>query len=298
VFNGTEWVEANGYTFSMLESPVTETKGNTQYQKRLKMRCKDKNSGINSVGQTKSLTIAKESTGNMNVWGFEYSPREYMFTLVNSARGGHQWGLGSSKNNGNLQYWQDTDVWAFNPDLIMAEVTLINWGGSTETRKHHDPLFFVNIAKKVYFNEGESPDSDSLFAKSNGYKNCEVVFFGDTVGIDEAGESSMWDSSGNPIPYEVNDDGLVVSESNRGKVVTIFDNYLAVDKYMFSKDDEYLYLPLHNYFETVADTYFGKYLLSFKGSGKNGSTLSTDGTHWNDNGALLASAILTPLFDL
>ena len=298
VFDGTNWVEANGYTLSMIESPVTTTKGNTQYQKRLKMRCKDKNNGINSIGQTKSLTIVNESTGNMNVWGFEYSPREYMFTLVNSARGGHQWGLGGSKTNSNLQYWQDTDVWAFNPDLIMAEVTLINWGGSTETRIHYDPLFYVNIAKKVYFNEGETSDDNSLFARSNGYENCEIIFYGDTVGIDESNGSSMWDSFNNPIPYEINDDGLVVSESNRGKVVTIFDNYSAIDKYMFSKDDNYLYLSLHNYFETVADSYFGKYLLSFKGSGKNGSTLSCDGTHWNDNGALLASAIITPLFDL
>lgn len=298
VFNGTEWVEANEYKFSMKESDITTTKGNTQYQKRLKMRCKDKNNGINSITKTKLLTIVKKSTGNMNVWGFEYSPREYMFTLVNSARGGHQWGLGSSKQNSNLQYWQDTDVWAFNPDLIMAEVTLINWGGSTQTRKNYDPLFFVDIAKKVYFNEGETSDDNSLFAKSNGYQNCEVIFFGDTVGIDESGGSQMWDNN-NPKHYEVEDkDDFVASESNRGKVVTIFDNYLAVDKYMFSKDDDYLYLSLHNYFETVASSYFGKYFLSFKGSGKNGSTLSNDGTHWNDNGALLASAIIAPLFDL
>ena len=234
----------------------------------------------------------------MNVWGFEWSPREFMLNVINSARGGRQWGLGNSKSNSNLEFWQDTDVWAFNPDLIMAEVTLINWGASTETRIHYDPTYYVNIAKKVYFNEDTTPDSNSLYARSNGYQDCEVIFYGDTLGIDESGGSEMWDANGNPIPYEINDQGIVIDENNRGKVITLFDNYMAIDKYMFSKSDNYLYISLHNYFESVANRYFGKYFTAFSGSKKAGATLSTDGTHWNDNGAKLSASVITPIFDL
>ena len=94
VFNGVDWVEANGFQFTMLEPTATETKGNTIFQKRLKMRCRDKGAGgINSIGAIKNITISKGAdSSNFNVVGIEWSPREFMFTFINAARGSHQWG--------------------------------------------------------------------------------------------------------------------------------------------------------------------------------------------------------------
>lgn len=161
VFNGTNWVEANNYTFSMFEPAKTSTKGNTCYQKRLKMRCKNKaNGGINSIGSAKQITITKANdSSRFNVVGFEWSPREYMFTLINSARGSHNWGL---SNGYNLENYQDGDIWNFNPDLILCEATIINWGGSWGYDV--DPLYYSNIAKRTYFNEfANNANSQSTF---------------------------------------------------------------------------------------------------------------------------------------
>ncbi|HIE0694753.1 TPA: hypothetical protein ACXJM5_003517, partial [Acinetobacter baumannii] len=93
-WNGSAWVEANGFVFSMYEGPATSTKGNTQYQKRLKMRCKNRASGgINSIGSTKQITISKGNNSNrFNVVGFEWSQREFMLFVINGARGGFEWG--------------------------------------------------------------------------------------------------------------------------------------------------------------------------------------------------------------
>ena len=124
VFDGSNWVEAHNYQFSNLESAATATKGNTQYQKRLKMRCKNKAGGVNSIGTEKQMTISKVSgTGRFNVVGFEWSPREFMLSVINGARGGHEWG---DPTGNRLDKWQDTDIWSFNPDLLLAEITIIN----------------------------------------------------------------------------------------------------------------------------------------------------------------------------
>ncbi|MDU7367982.1 MAG: hypothetical protein E7L19_12825, partial [Acinetobacter baumannii] len=191
VFNGSEWVEANGATFTMYEPPATETKGNTQYQKRLKMRCKNKAvGGINSLGMTKTITISKgNNSDRFNVVGFEWSPREFMFTLINSARGGHEWG---DPNGNRLEIYQDNDIWAFNPDLLLAEITVINWGASEPSALTKDPLYYVNNAKRAYFNEFNDMPT-SLYAKSAGYKNCEVIFYGDILSA-HSSLANAWDS--------------------------------------------------------------------------------------------------------
>ena len=93
----------------------------------MKFRCKNKDEGgINSIGSVKSITISKGNNNNrFNVVGFEWSPREYMLTVINGARGSHQWGV---DNILNLEKFQDLDIWEFSPDLIMCEATVINWG--------------------------------------------------------------------------------------------------------------------------------------------------------------------------
>lgn len=292
VWNGTAWIEANGYTFSMLEPPETDTKGNTCYQKRLMMRCKDKETGgINSIGETKAVTISKgNNSSNFNVVGIEWSPREYMFTVINGARGSHQWGLGGRASK-NLEYFQDSDIWEFKPDLILAEITVINWGGSTVNAMNSDPLTFVNAAKRAYFNEFND-DAKSLYETSNHYQDCEVIFYGDTVSGATVYDAA-WDVNGNPkfgvvsVPADPSD------TRNVGRVKTNFENYDAVDAYMETKT-EYIYRPATSIFKAVCEKYWGNYRAGFTASGSNGKTLSKDGTHLNDNGAELWAIIVAP----
>ena len=296
VFNGTNWVEANGYVFSMLESAATATKGNTIYQKRLKMRCKNKaTGGINSIGSTKTITIAKGNDATrFNVVGFEWSPREFMLSVINAARGGFEWG---NPDGNRLEHYQDGDIWEFQPDLLLAEITIINWGGSEPTSMSKDPLYYVNIAKRAYFNEfNDMPDS--LFAKSSGYTACDVVFYSDTLACAPA-LSGAWDSvTHEPLFGTVTTaatNGATVDNINVGRTKTNFENYEAVERYMSSKD--YLFIPVLSTFKSVAEKYYGSYWQAMQASGKTGSTLSQDTVHFNDNGSALFSKLIASVFD-
>ncbi|EHU1962692.1 hypothetical protein A1E76_RS02685 [Acinetobacter baumannii] len=295
VFDGSNWVEAHNYQFSNLESPATSTKGNTQYQKRLKMRCKNKAGGVNSIGTEKQITIRKvSSTGRFNVVGFEWSPREFMLSVINGARGGHEWG---DPTGNRLDKWQDTDIWSFNPDLLLAEITIINWGASEATAMSVDPLHYVNIAKRAYFNEfNDMPNS--LHSKSEAYSKCDVIFYSDTLAATSA-VAGAWDSSTHePLFGTVTtaaSNGDLVDTSNVGRVKNNFENYEAVERYIASK--EYLFLPVLSTFKYVAEKFYGGYWLGMQASDKTGNTLSYDGVHFNDNGAALFSKIVSSVFD-
>lgn len=295
VFNGTAWVEANGFVFSSLEPAATATKGNTTYQKRLKMRCKNKTGGINSIGTAKTITISKGNDATrFNVVGFEWSPREFMLTVVNSARGSHQWG---DKDRFNLADYQDNDIWQFNPDLLLAEISIINWGASEPSALSVDPLFYVNIAKRGYFNEFNDY-SKSLYVTSNQYTKCDVIFYSDTLAAASA-VAGAWDSDTHEPKFgtvtAAATNGGTVSNENVGRVKTNFENYEAVERYVASKD--FLFIPVLSTFKAVADKYYGNYWNAMQPTGKAGNTLSYDGVHFNDNGAALLSTLVASVFD-
>ncbi len=295
VFDGSNWVEAHNYQFSNLESAASATKGNTQYQKRLKMRCKNKAGGVNSIGTEKQITISKVSaTGRFNVVGFEWSPREFMLSVINGARGGHEWG---DPSGNRLDQYQDLDIWAFNPDLLLAEITIINWGASEPSSLSKDPLHFVNIAKRAYFNEFDDMPT-SLHSKSEAYSKCDVVFYSDTLAASSA-VAGAWDSTTHEPKFGTVTDaatnGSTVDTSNVGRVKTNFENYEAVESYIASKD--YLFIPILSTFKSVAENYYGSYWAGMQPSDKTGTTLSIDGVHFNDNGAALFSKIVASVFD-
>ena len=294
VFNGTAWVEANGFVFSSLEPAATATKGNTTYQKRLKMRCKNKNGGINSIGTAKTITISKGNDATrFNVVGFEWSPREFMLTLVNSARGSHQFGHGGY----DLANYQDNDIWQFSPDLLLAEISIINWGASEPSALSVDPLFYVNAAKRGYFNEfGDFPNA--LYPRLQSYGQCDVIFYSDTLAATSA-VAGAWDSVTHEPKFgtvaSAATNGDTVSNENVGRVKTNFENYEAVERYVASKD--FLFIPVLSTFKAVADKYYGNYWNAMQPSDKAGNTLSYDGVHFNDNGAALLSTLVASVFD-
>ncbi|EHU1903035.1 hypothetical protein A1E91_RS09750 [Acinetobacter baumannii] len=295
-WNGSAWVEANGFVFSMYEGPATSTKGNTQYQKRLKMRCKNRASGgINSIGSTKQITISKGNNSNrFNVVGFEWSQREFMLFVINGARGGFEWG---DPNGNRLDQYQDTDIWSFNPDLLLAEITIINWGASEATAMSVDPLHYVNIAKRAYFNEFNDMPT-SLYAMSEAYTKCDVIFYSDTLAATSA-VAGAWDSTTHePLFGTVTtaaSNGGPVDNINVGRAKTNFENYEAVERYIASKD--YLFIPILSTFKAVTENYYGSYWAGMQPSDKTGETLSIDGVHFNDNGAALFSKIVASVFD-
>ena len=292
VFNDTNWVEANKYSFSMRESAKTNRKGNTCYQKRLKMRCKNKAvGGVDSLNTVKNITISKgENADRFNVVGFEWSPREYMFTLINGARGSHNWGSGTTHN---LENYQDTDIWEFNPDLILCEATTINWGGGWGY--NFDPNLYVNYAKRSYYDEfADNPLS--LKNTSGNFENCEVIFYGDTLST-HGGATQSWNSDKTPkfgIVTTVADNGNGSTE-NLGRSKTVFENYEAVETYMQSKPN--IFVPVFYQFKELAERFYGNYPDAFVDSWTSGATLAFDTVHLNDNGAAFWAHLITPLFE-
>ena len=292
VFNGTIWVEANKYSFSMRESAKTNKKGNTCYQKRLKMRCKNKAvGGIDSLATVKNITISKgENADRFNVVGFEWSPREFMFTLINGARGSHNWGSGTTHN---LENYQDTDIWEFKPDLILCEATTINWGGGWGY--NFDPNLYVNYAKRAYYDEFlDNPLA--LKNTSGNFENCEVIFYGDTLSTHN-GATQSWNSDktakfGIVTTGADNGDG---STENLGRAKTVFENYEAVEAYMQSKSN--IFIPVVYQFKKLAEQFYSNYPDAFEASWYSGDTLTFDSVHLNDNGAAFWAYLIAPLFD-
>ena len=292
VFNGTNWVEANRYSFSMRESAKTSKKGDTCYQKRLKMRCKNKAvGGIDSIDAIKNITISKGADSDrFNVVGFEWSPREFMFTLINGARGGHNWGSGTTHN---LENYQDTDIWEFKPDLILCEATTINWGGGWGY--NFDPNLYVNYAKRSYYDEFlDNPLA--LKNTSGNFENCEVIFYGDVLST-HGGATQSWNNDKTPrfgIVTAVADNGDGSSE-NLGRSKTVFENYEAVEAYMQSKPN--IFIPVVYQFKELAERFYGNYPDAFEASWYSGDTLTFDTAHLNDNGAAFWAHLITPIFE-
>ena len=214
--------------------------------------------------------------------------------MVNSARGSHQWG---DKDRLNLANYQDNDIWQFNPDLLLAEISIINWGASEPSALSVDPLFYVNAAKRGYFNEFNDY-SKSLYVTSNQYTKCDVIFYSDTLAATSA-VAGAWDSDTHEPKFgtvtAAATNGGTVSNENVGRVKTNFENYEAVERYVASKD--FLFIPVLSTFKAVADKYYGNYWNAMQPSDKAGNTLSYDGVHFNDNGAALIASLITPLFD-
>jgi len=287
-WDGSAWVEANGFTFTMLEPAATSTKGNTIYQKRLKMRCKNKaGGGINSLTTAKTVSILKGSNANRFMFvGVEWSPKEFMCTLINAAGGGQNWGTGS------LPATQDSDIWVHNPDLIIAEITSINWGASAKNALANSPITYADKCKRWYFN-GFSDEANSLHARSSGYTTCDVMFVNDTL-TNRTDAFGPWVDSNGVIAY---DTVTTAADTYTGAMNCAYDNYNEIDKYMMSVQSAYFFISLNNVFKTVAEKFYGTHYLGLAITGTTGVSLTNDGTHWNDNGAALAAAMITPVFD-
>ena len=124
------------------------------------------------------------------------------------------------------------------------------------------------------------------------------MFYSDTLACTSA-VSGAWDSVTHEPKFgtvaSAATNGDTVSNENVGRVKTNFENYEAVERYVASKD--FLFIPVLSTFKSVAEKYYGGYWQAMQPSGKSGATLSYDGVHFNDNGAVLLSSIVASVFD-
>jgi predicted ribosome-associated RNA-binding protein Tma20 len=132
-WTGAAWAEANAATFSMLEVDEGDRRGNTIYQKRLKLR---KAAAHLNASVTITVSRATADTDRLLYWGvelYDHKNSQYICQLINVARGSH------TLNNGAHQLYDfmDDDVLDMDPDLVVFEIPLINMMGGGETKQNN-----------------------------------------------------------------------------------------------------------------------------------------------------------------
>lgn len=292
------WVEAHNYEFSQVEtapvtrsvnipSPVTATitattlasKGNTTYQKRLKMRCRD-NISLNSLGTEKNITIAKNSiTGRFMYWGVEWSPRQYMITFINSARGSHNT---SATSTSGLPRYQDNEVWSFKPDLIFSELAIHNDGAASAGS------YPVGQWAGLAYNYITNTDYElSMYSRSAYFGlSPEYVFYMGTI---------TWNFGG------INEDGslkygLQTSSVKGGvKAMSALDKYDEAVQFLQENAPTISVVNTAKRWVEAGVSIFGDMKAATVGSGKAGATFTNEGSHWNDTGSLIMAKALIPI---
>ncbi|MDH5819491.1 hypothetical protein [Acinetobacter pseudolwoffii] len=293
----SSWVEAHNYEFSQLEAtpvarsvnipnPVTGTltaatiasKGNTTYQKRLKMRCRSGDGAFNTLTTDKSVTIARVGGGaRFMYWGVEWSPRQYMITYINAARGSHNTNAASERG---LPRFQDNEIWSFKPTLILSELGIHNDGAGGAGP------YPVGQFAGLTFNYVNNTDFElSMFSRAAHFNlEPEYCFFTASIaynfnGIEEDGSLKF---------------GLqAASTKGDARMMTALDKTQEAIEYLKSID-----IPAIDATKRWCDAgfaIFGDLKSATLGSGKDGSTFTNEGSHWNDTGSKIMAKVVLPL---
>lgn len=295
VFNGTSWVEAHNYTFSMRESaPVTRTvsvpkasddtfvnrtiasKGNTTYQKRLKMRCKS--GAIDSRATEKNVTIQAQDSGRFLYWGVEWSPREYMITYINAARGSHNT---QAENTGGLPKFADNEVWGFKPDLMFFELPIHNDGAANGNGGYTGGYWGRLTNNYVFRTDYElSMKTRSVYFGLN----PEIVMF-----------SSALSTQFNAMDTVTGE--LIAGEQLDGKMMTGLDKFDEAYQWVLENHPEVGFIHSCKTWCEAGSAIFGNLYLATVGSGRAGRTFTNEGGHWNDSGSKIIAKTLVKIFN-
>lgn len=291
VFDGSAWVEANGYVFSMREaSPVsrvisypdastdaflnitTHSRGNTTYQKRLKMRCNSE--AIDSRAAAKAVTITGQSAGRFLYWGVEWSIRQHMITYINAARGSHNTRVESATG---LPRYADNEVWSFAPDLMLSELPIHNDGADDAVSRAGG--YWWRLTNNYVFRD----DYELSWASRAAHFGLapEVVLHTSSVaylfgGIDEDGQ-------------------LILGEQGDGSMMTALDKFNQAFEWMKDTHPDVAIINSAKRWVDAGVAIFGDMRTATEGSGKDGATLTNEGGHWNDTGCKIVGKTLTPL---
>ncbi len=288
------WVEANGYIFSMVESaPVAsniavpdpssgatntisiQTKSNTTYQKRLKFRCKG--DAVDSRTAVKAVTFTAVAAGRFNYWGCEWSPRQYMITVINAARGSHNTDASTVRG---LPKFQDNELWGFKPDLVYFELPIHNDGASNAAA--YAAGQWERLTNNYVFNTDYALSMKSRSQALNGY-------------VPEIG---MWTPT---ICYGfggIAEDGtLIAGQQNDGSMMTALDKFAQAVAWVRQNHPEVVCVhAVQRWVDACKALYNGDMKAATQASSRTGPSLSNDGDHPNDIGTkVLAKPVLGPL---
>lgn len=294
-----EWVEANGYTFSQLEPEITnltsftyldpasltektmenyQVKGNTTYQKRLYMKAVAR--GVSE----KNITISHTS-GRLLYWGVEWSPREFMVTYINAARGSHSSAI--STNATALNHYQDNEIWTFKPDLFITEDPIHNAGGAGKPNAIAHKTYYATITDNFFFADNQI--SMKARCLDLGLNEPEWIIFNSTITYNFGG-------------FDTETGELFTTELKDGLVWTALDSQSSCyeyinEKYENSSSPSVAYINATKNWVKAAKEIWGDLALGTVGSGRDGTTFTNEGSHWNDTGSRVMARVVLPVLD-
>ena len=167
VYNGSTWVEANGYVFSMRHQGNTNNRINTKFQERLRFRASDKYDGGTFDQRSSAATTFTFTKDNSNsrflYWGVEWSQEPYIVTVINAARGGENIASVVPAINDDVYDWIDTPD-AFS--LVIHEIYLNQGQNSYNSTKSKNDFisewfdYFYDSSNPLSFKEKSKTGSD------------------------------------------------------------------------------------------------------------------------------------------
>ncbi len=269
VYNGSTWVEANGYIFNTLQTAdYANGVGNTAYQVRLKFRSFDKNGTLDTRSSDKNVTVSKQdSATRLCYWGVEWSMSEFMFNVINSSRG--------SQNLNEMIQTIKTELYDREPSLFLFHVPMLNMS-VVATANGITPEQQVNAVRSFL---------DSVKADANNWQSYQCLMTLPNVSI----YLDAWISGTN--------NWRQVYNTNAKKVISTKDFFDAMDA-AFYGSDEIGFINTFNAFmwEILQqfDTYY-EGLVSSTPWGL-GNTFTDDGTHPNHKGMDVLFKYIRPVF--
>lgn len=289
-----EWVEANGYVFSQRESDPTtipevkyinpdkgteatitdyQTKGNTTYQKRLYMKCIDRTA--------EKTIIIGNTTDRFMYWGVEWSPREFMITYINAARGSHSSAVSTATTA--LNHYQDNEIWSFNPDLLLTEDPIHNAGGGGKPGANLPSTRYGQITENFFF--ADNNISLKARAEALGKTVPEMVIFNST-------------NTYNFGCFDTETGEYYFTQMKDGPVWCALDTQMSCYTWVKEKHPEVIYINAIKHFYEACMKCYGDMATATKGSGKNGLTFTNEGSHWNDTGSKVMARAVLPVLDM
>jgi hypothetical protein len=265
VYNGSSWVEANGYTFSQGYTASGTGYGNTEFQRRLKFR---KASGEEANAHT--ITISKGSSASAEAlmyWGIEYSKNDYWVNVRNVARGGH--------HISNLRQYMLTEFENFDVDLVLFEIPLLNMkAGLSYTPDEMWNHATAGVNELIF-----GVEATSLKTLSNDFTTFKVVAFTTHEQVD-------W----------INSDGTWKQQTVSGEIYTSLDYFQQFIGRFINTDVPYV--DVFSKFNQECINQFGDmYTATLASSATSENSFMKDGTHQNDFGTEILLRYILPIFD-
>lgn len=267
-WNGTSYVEANGYTFSMRHPGVSDYKGNTKYNEVLKLRAVSDSFDSRNSAKTVTITKTDENDTRFMYWGIQTSTERYMVRIVSGGRGGLAFPT--------LLPFVDDDLFGHNADLIVQQIPLN--GGINNPGLNDPPQTYVDQVDEWIF---DKENAKSLVSNSGAtdWLTTEVIvwtphqtlpgFFDDSSFVSAKKTGSVWHGVADNRRWIAN---FMKEEKQSGVLfVDMFERWLQESKAVYGN--------IRDGFQTTNTTSLESFI--------------RDGTHMNDLGVeVMAKHIL------